>query len=328
MKSTCCTQWQPSAYLSGWPNIFLIDIYRNSVRMQSMISLKHIALSTAILLGGALVTPAAEVEVWAPGVSEKEGWYDYHKTGDNDGWDADTAMCWAASASNVISWWQNLNAASITSTVPQNEKIFDIFKGVYTNGGGKAEYAYRWWVTSDGWNPPDGDGWAHVDKEMPDKYKAYANGGFLSEVYDATLYPITIRASVPDSYDPYVYSENIVKALESGYALTLSVGNSSVAHAYTLWGATYKIIDNNKYELTGVWLTNSDDINNEPDIFYKKVVCTYTEKGGSVAFDENMGATLKDVSGLRSNPNLIPEPASASLALAALLGLLGRRRRK
>ena len=47
---------------------------------------------------------------------------------------ADTAMCWAASASNVISWWQNLNSSSITSTVPQNEKIFDTFRGIYTNG--------------------------------------------------------------------------------------------------------------------------------------------------------------------------------------------------
>lgn len=287
-----------------------------------MISLKHIALSTAILLGGALATPAAEVEVWAPGVSQGKGWYDYHKTGNDD-----AAMCWAASASNVISWWQNLNAASITSTVPQNEKIFDIFKGVFTNGGGKASFAYEWWI-SNNWNVPEGDGWAGIDKEMPTEFIPYSNGGFLSEVYDATLYPITILASVPESYNPNEYSESIVKALESGYALTLSVSNSGVAHAYTLWGATYKIIDNNKYELTGVWLTNSDDINNEPDIFYQKVKCSYKGNGGSVAFDENMGVTLKDVSGLRSNPNLIPEPASASLALTALLGMLGRHRRK
>lgn len=89
---------------------------------------------SALLLIGGLVAPAAEV--WAPGVSVNGGWYDYHKTGSNDGTMADTAMCRAASASNVISWWQNHNKSSLSASVPQNEKVFDTFKGVYTNGGG------------------------------------------------------------------------------------------------------------------------------------------------------------------------------------------------
>ena len=63
---------------------------------------------------------------------------------------ADTAMCWAASASNVVSWWQNLNISSITSSVPQNEEIFDTFRAIYTNGGGKAAYAYQWWIPEQG----------------------------------------------------------------------------------------------------------------------------------------------------------------------------------
>lgn len=54
---------------------------------------------------------------------------------------ADTAMCRAASAGNVISWWQNLNLSDVASTVPRNEQIFDTFRGIYTNGGGKAYYA-------------------------------------------------------------------------------------------------------------------------------------------------------------------------------------------
>ena len=90
--------------------------------------MNRLFLTTALLLTGALTAPAAEV--WAPGVSIDGGWYDYHKTGSNDGTMADTAMCWAASASNVISWWQNHNIASITSSVPQNKDVFDTFKGV------------------------------------------------------------------------------------------------------------------------------------------------------------------------------------------------------
>lgn len=287
--------------------------------------MNRLFLTTALLLTGALTAPAAEV--WAPGVSIDGGWYDYHKTGSNDGTMADTAMCWAASASNVISWWQNHNIASITSSVPQNKDVFDTFKGVYTNGGGKAAYAYEWWISGD-WNAPEGDGWAAIDKGMPDKYTDLSNGGFLSKVYDTSAYPITIATS---SNNPYAYSEAVVNALSNGYALTLSTENSGVAHAYTLWGAEYEITANG-YELTAVWLTNSDDIYNAPQLFSKDVVCTYVEKGGvgtgSIAFDENMGATFTAVAGLRTEQVCIPEPATGILSLSALLGLAARRRRR
>lgn len=105
---------------------------------------------------------------------------------------------------------------------------------------------------------------------------------------------------------------------------------SGVAHAYTLWGAEYEITDNG-YELTTVWLTNSDDINNVPQLFSQDVICTYVEKGGvgtgSIAFDENMGATFTAVAGLRAEHRIIPEPTTAILSIAALLGLAARRRR-
>lgn len=285
--------------------------------------MKQIIFSTVALLACGISAPAAEV--WAPGVSREGGWYDYHKSGSNDGVMADTAMCWAASASNVISWWQNLNLSSIDSSVPQNKQIFDTFRGIYTNGGGKAYYAYEWWVNGN-WSAPEGNGWAGIDKGMPTEYTAYTNGGFLSKVYNTDAYPITIATS---SNNPYAYSEAVVTALSNGYALTLSVENSGVAHAYTLWGAEYEITTKG-YELNAVWLTNSDDINNEPQLFCKDVICTYSEKNGgtgSVAFDENMGATFMAVAGLRAAPFSIPEPASATLSLLALAGLACRRRR-
>ena len=237
---------------------------------------------------------------------------------------ADTAMCWAASASNVIAWWQNHNANSVSPATPQDEAVFDTFKGVFTNGGGKSSYPYHWWITGD-YNAPDGDGWAAIDKGLPSEYVTLANGGFLSDVYDLSLSPITIATS---SNNPYTYSEAVVEALDSGYALTLSVENQGIAHAYTLWGAEYEITKNG-YELTAVWLTNSDDIYNAPEIFRKDVVCTYVaaKNSGSVAFDENMGATFTDVAGLRTSRLMIPEPTTATLSLLALAGLAARRRR-
>lgn len=279
-------------------------------------------LTSLFVYLGAMLTTAAEV--WAPGVSRSGGWYDYHKTGSNNGAMADTAMCWAASASNVISWWQNHNKASITSSVPQNGAIFDTFRTIFTNGGGKAAYAYEWWVTGE-WNAPEGSGWASIDKAAAQNNPHLANGGFLRNVYDTLLNPISIISS---SNNPYTYSEAVVKALQSGYALTLSTENSGVAHAYTLWGAEYKIT-NNGYELTSVWLTNSDDIYNEPAMFNQAVVCEYSagKNQGTVHFDGNMGVTMTAVAGLRTALLSIPEPASATLTILALVGLAGKRRR-
>ena len=53
--------------------------------------MKKSILSTVVFLASVLAAPAAEV--WAPGGSQEEGWYDYHKSGSNDGIMADTAMC-------------------------------------------------------------------------------------------------------------------------------------------------------------------------------------------------------------------------------------------
>lgn len=285
--------------------------------------MKHFILTSLFVCAGAMSASAAEV--WAPGVSSTAGWYDYHKTGSNDGYMADTAMCWAASASNIIAWWQNLNRSAITSDIPQNKEIFDTFRTIFTNGGGKAAYAYEWWVTGD-WNAPDSEGWASIDKGVTDDYPALANGGFLQNVYNTALNPISI---VDSSNNPYAYSEAVVNALHNGYALTLSTENSGVAHAYTLWGAEYDITKNG-YELTAVWLTNSDDILNKPDIFRQAVVCEYSEgkKQGSVHFTGNMGYTLSNVAGLRTELLSIPEPTSAALSMLALIGLAGKRRRR
>lgn len=115
----------------------------------------------------------------------------------------------------------------------------------------------------------------------------------------------------------------MVKALQDGYALSVTVENSGVAHAYTLRGAEYEITGNG-YELTSVWLTDSDDINNSPRLFKQGVVCLYSEKNGgtgSVAFNTNMGPQLMSVVGLRVEPVSIPEPATAVLSLSGCSAL-------
>ena len=203
--------------------------------------MKQIIFSTVALLACGISAPAAEV--WAPGIykqgDEYVGWYDYQKKGINSGPEADTGLCWAMTASNVIAWWQAHNQSSITPSVPQGKEVPDYFRLVFEDGGGKARYAYKWWVTGE-WDVEKSDGWAYFDKGVANDNPALIEGGFLKDVYDITAYPIDIISwseVASGTYNPYEYSKTIVTALQNGYALTISTdmgSNAPTGHAYTL----------------------------------------------------------------------------------------------
>ena len=91
-----------------------------------------------------MTSSALAAEVWAPGVSQTGGWVDYNKGPVNDGMMADTGMCWAASASNVMSWWNTWNASSLTSTAAKPGAPWEVFRKVYQNIGSTPTYAYEW----------------------------------------------------------------------------------------------------------------------------------------------------------------------------------------
>lgn len=117
---------------------------------------------------------------------------------------------------------------------------------------------------------------------------------------------------------------NIIDAMESGYALSLSAyseaGNYQLAHAYTLWGLEYEGTGDDR-RITKMWVTDSDDgIERlvEYDIYTKE---------NSLAF--TTGAEIRYADGLWTLPTAsIPEPTTATLSLLALAGLLTRRRRR
>ena len=282
---------------------------------------------------GVLLTVSVQAaEVWAPGVSRDGGWYDYNKAVINDGAMADTAMCWAASASNVISWWSDRNAASITSSQPAADP-WEVFRTVYYNVGGTPTQALNWWINgvgTDQYGVPDYPDTMDFSVEGKDNAEWY-NGGFLKGDYDTgkytTGFPSLLEESSPGQL--YAFTGSIVNALTSGYALSISVRNSGLAHAYTLWGVEYHTTDSGNYIITKAWLTDSDDGQDtawEPTLVEKAVMCTEKEIGSTVCFDEQFGASWRYVTGMRSEP-LIPEPSTAVLGALALAALAARRRR-
>ena len=304
-----------------------------------MKTLAHIMLACTV--AAISTSESTGAEAWAYGVSRNTGWHDYNKAVVNDGYMADTAMCWAASSSNVIDWWQGHNASSLTSTTPQGGQIWSTFRAVFMNVGSNASHAYEWWMKGTGELSLNSE-YDRVSNEEPAQYfdfdiienkdKDYANelnlptslaelaqGGFHSS-YNAN-YIIAW-----DSSNPYDYSNAIVNALNDGYALTLSVRNEQVAHAYTLWGVEYSETEKG-YLLTKAWITDSDDQTYQ--LVEKKLMHSDKAEGGGIAFDENFGVMLSTVAGLKTEviTQSVPEPAAITLSLLSLVALTTRRRR-
>ena len=73
--------------------------------------------------------------IFLPGVSQESGWTDYNKV-NPDVEDGDNNLCWAASASNMINYWQSRYV--IPAGVPTGEEIWTTFKNsVKADSGGQ-----------------------------------------------------------------------------------------------------------------------------------------------------------------------------------------------
>lgn len=103
---------------------------------------------------------------WAQGVGvnaagEVEGWYDAEKTVEEG--DADDNMCYAASAANIISWWQDNYSEVASQDAPKELKgtggIWDSFVQSNRNqeAGGDPLSAINWWLTGV-FEPADSEG--------------------------------------------------------------------------------------------------------------------------------------------------------------------------
>ena len=210
---------------------------------------------------------------WTEGVSETGGWYDANKLDNSDG-DADDNMCYAASAANIIAWWQDSKVGStLTSEAPK--QLGDIWQTMISANdnealweeGGEALSAVNWWVSGI-YSPKsmeDTDAWSRFYLQPED----FGDGELLAvslsptEGYYFDQYGLTQENVSDFLVDMQMCTEtftsiNFGELLSSGCAITLAIvpeEYESAGHAITLWGVEY----DEKGTLTTMWITDSDD---------------------------------------------------------------------
>ncbi|MBQ8493036.1 MAG: IdeS/Mac family cysteine endopeptidase [Alistipes sp.] len=255
--------------------------------------------SNEITITAEEVTATGKSIVFAEGVTLTSGWYDVNKfkMGNN----GDIQMCWAASASNIIQWWQDryvahggtlpttaVNGPS-TKTYDTGCKyqlaLMDMFHSEWDNSlGGHVNEAIPWYFEGS----LNGGEYAAANSQAVPK----TEGGYWKSVwpsimenmycgYDQVLpptfetsYSYTVRynnyylwgngTSYEGNERLKIVSDIVVNAFEHGMAsltIALSANIYTLHHAVTLWG--YEI-DNATGLLTRVWITDSDDMETEP----------------------------------------------------------------
>lgn len=325
----------------------------------------------------ASLSPAAQ-EVWVDGVSQSRGWIDYEKKQSIED-DGDDNLCWAASASNIIDFWQRHYI--VPEGTPTGAAIWETFKDACSteNGGkdmgGNFLFAMQWWLGGDyggttTWNKSPAEKWRayyvypNTDQEgnllapQPTfpiatdlkKFSGYYwNTVIPTEYYDET--EDTLYTGVKflhlqdflwlnDSESEISLADQIVAQLQKGAPISLGIGNNGtgnnkLAHAITLWGVEYS---EETGDISSLWITDSDDYNYlfggsairqisttvTDDTIY---LTNYTNNYGDIFIEDAMGINLSE-SDTWNLVRAIPEPATATLSLLTLAGLMARRRRR
>lgn len=295
------------------------------------------ALLTAIT-GGVLLGAATEVyaaQTWVNGVTQDNGWIDFDKTSDDDHLaDNDDLLCWAASASCILDYWQSLYITS--ASVPAGEGIWQRYNEASASMTGNPVLGIQWWI---GGNYGD----ENADRA---KYTIPANlcaiqtdlnqfGGYYWDAIPGTNKDKTEHLGNFLSYSTYEdidLSTAIINQLSSA-PISLGIkGKSLAGHSITLWGVEYTEDAEGNPTISSMWITDSDDYPNEIvelETYYKegdnKIYLDYDMRQGIyIAEIISVNVAESDTWALQR----IPEPVTSTLSIAALVALLSRRRRR
>lgn len=228
--------------------------------------------------------------VFVEGVSRESGWYDVNKVGKGE--NGDINMCWAASASNIIEWWQDRYVAAGNVLPDQAVKgpgqtyelaLMEVFHQQWNNNrGGQVAEAVPWYFEGVNYGVTASPGsQAYPLSDSSGGYFKDDWNAIYSHLYHEYTYMLgTYTGLYVGEFNNYYlwgngsellgedrlryFTQLVVQFVERGIAsLTVSLSSNlqTLHHATTIWG--YEI-DHSSGLLTRLWITDSDDLEVEP----------------------------------------------------------------
>ena len=215
--------------------------------------------SAALVLGTSFESQAEQI--WVNGVTSESGWSDFDKSrSDNN----DDLLCWAASASCVLDYWQSLYITS--SYIPTGEDIWQCFKDSSSDQVGNPVLAIQWWICGDYSGSSDRAAISISATSVPLETDFSQFGGYYWDVIPDT------NGNKVVHLDNFLYTYFSTGKNEAAAVVNrlqyapISLGIRSeygMMHAITLWGLEYEINSNGESEITSMWITDSDDYTNQ-----------------------------------------------------------------
>ena len=232
--------------------------------------------------------------VFARGVTRESGWYDVNKRGNGQS-HGDINMCWAASTSNIIEWWQDryreagyeLPEGAVTGPGETYElALMELFHEQWDNSrGGHVYHAVPWYfeginicaeASPGSQSQPLDDASGGYYKEVwsniyPHLYHEYDylglyTGLYVGEFNNYMLWGTGAGYDLSDEERHRIFSNYVIELMSRGMismGIALAANLSSLHHATTLWG--YEV-DNATGLVTKVWITDSDDMDRDPKV--------------------------------------------------------------
>ncbi len=181
--------------------------------------------------------------------STATGWFDANKS-----WSGDGLLCWAATSSNLIAWWQSQNPDYREEGDPWGvDEVWDVYKNSFVNDGGIISKGVQWWF--------DGTGIGTTDADLKYKDGHVSDGGYYAE----HLYGGKVEVATPANITTLTSKEfnqattlanTLVKYMRDGYAVGLNFISGKKGHAETLWGIEY---NPDTQLITRLYISDSDD---------------------------------------------------------------------
>ena len=251
---------------------------------------------------------------FAEGVSLESGWYDVNKVKDGTV-NGDINMCWAATAANILQWWQDRyveQGNELPEGCPDGKgetyelAIMEVFHTLWDNTyGGHAFHAVKWYFEGvnvcEGWNrqaQPLQRGSGGYFKHVWEQIEPYMYTGHdLGYTQDYNNYYLWGSGSGLNATGRLkAFTELVELFIDKGMtsmAIAQRENYGGVHHSVTLWGYEK---DNETGLLTRIWITDSDDSAQwprEPVLHEYKVSSTGS---GAIKFSGDVYAACYPVS--------------------------------